>query len=153
MLALGHEVWASVQASGKGTMQRRAFLRGSVALAFSAGMGPFLLGSTAAPTERDRAYFASLVDRWFHVRVDSWQSVQLVELNDGAAAWEVEQFTLVFRGSPHMAFEEGTYEVAAEEGDSFDLFLQPATREGSGQYFSASFSLIRPQPAGCAAAA
>jgi hypothetical protein len=140
-------------ATGTGWIERRGFLKGGTAALVLAGLGPVALfgGKSArgAPSRFTKAWFDARAGEWFHIDTGSWQSVELVEVAGSNAAFQLDQFTVRFRGSPHVEFEEGIYEVAPPDGASFRLLVQPAGSDTDGSYCSASFSVFKPVNHGC----
>lgn len=122
-----------------------------------AGFGPLALYSGkpahAGADHLDRAYFEALRGQWLHVDAAGWKDVELIDVGGSSAAPLLDQFTVTFRGSPHAAFEEGMYEVAPADGNSFQLHLQPAGKDGQAPLYLASFAIIKPLLPACGGAA
>jgi hypothetical protein len=128
---------------------RRGFLKSGTGAWLLAGLVPvawFSGSGRASASDVDpysRAHFEGLVGDWVHVDTGSWQSMQVVAVEDGPADARVEQFSVVLSGS--TSFEPGTYEVATPGGDVVELYLQPSADEGDAR---AHFGQIR-QLASC----
>ena len=83
----------------------------------------------------------------------AWSDLELVRVEDGAVWPGVEQFTVTFRGSPHVPMAEGLYDVAPPDGEPiYPLHLQEAGSDSDGTYYRASFGLLLPIGPGCAGA-
>lgn len=120
-------------------MQRREFVKGSVAAAIGLGFFPeHLLGAGGGSPRLSRAWFEARQGTRFRIAAaeGGWTAVRLAEVRPYDSAPGLEQFEVVLRGA---AIEEGTYVVLPEDGDPAPLFLQ-AARDGE---VTASFSLFQ----------
>jgi hypothetical protein len=133
---------------------RRAFLKGSTGALVFAGLSPLAVfgGNVARAADSDfsKHYFDALTGEWFHIDSDGWNSLELVDVVAADVAPRLDQFSVTFRGSPHLEFEEGTYDVSPPDGSVFPLYLQPVGSDGDGNCYQASFSIVKPVVPACA---
>ncbi len=135
---------------------RRQLLKHSTAIVAAAAIGPVTLlsGRTANAVGAgfSHAYFSEQVGAFFQIDAGAggWNSLELVEVVGSDASPLLDQFTVRFRGSPNVTFEEGVYAVAPPAGDTFELHVQPSGSDGGGAYYDASFALMKPVMPSCA---
>jgi len=148
---------ASNRAGRSPKIPRRSFLQGSTATLAAAALAPvgFFAGSAARAdaTAFTRLYFDERVGQFFHIDDGAWRSVELIHVVSHDVSLRLEQFTVRWRGSPHVAIEEGIYNVAPPAGAIFELHVQPAGADSDGSYYEASFSIIKPIVPSCAGTA
>ena len=131
-------------------LKRRRFLKTSTGALVFAGATPVVWFSgsrRASASDVDpysREHFEALLGEWVHVDTGSWQSMQVVAVEDGPADARVDQFSVVLSGGASV--EPGTYAVSTPDGEEFQLYLQPSADEGDAR---AQFGQIRPLNAGC----
>ena len=125
-------------------IDRREFMMSGALTLAAAGLIPLTSGLARAENSvPDKAFFDARLDDWFHVRGDSWQSMQLVAVNEGPPQhMNVSQFSIELAGASSVALEEGAYMVQGPGGGSFTLFMQPLEADGSEQRYLALFSEI-----------
>ena len=70
--------------------------------------------------------FQPFVGQTFKVR-GGRHAFELANVEVGAeqAGWEVQPYTLIFRGPPGDVLPEGMYALDAEGGDGFELYVIP----------------------------
>ena len=132
-------------------LKRRGFLKGTGGLAVVlVSCGPLAL--LAAPRQGhasdfgrfSKAKFESLLGSWMHVDMGvgaGWESVQLVEVLDGPASVEVEQFSIRIRTDPQVELEPGIYTIDTGSA-AIELYLEPTGSDEAGRYAAASFGLL-----------
>ena len=134
-------------------MERRTFLKGSTGALVLAGLGPVALfggySAGADSGEFSLEYFSGMSGEWFHIDTGSWNSIELVQVEADASSIRVDQFTLRFRSSSNLAFDEGIYDMSQPDGSPIQLYLQPSEAGANGNYYQASFSLIKPLLPSC----
>ena len=138
-------------------VERRAFLKASTGVLAVAAMGPIALfgsgSAVAASGDFSREHFDALVGEWFQIDADSWNSLELVDVEAHDGSPRVDQFLLTFRGSPHFDVAEGTYDFSQPDGSMVRIHIQPAGSDEYGSYYRAPFAIIKPITYSCAPAA
>ena len=89
------------------------------------------------------------------VRVRPYQQslAKLIEVAPGPVAPGLDQFTLIFRGTPGAELDEAIHRLRPEGGNTLELFLAPAGEDGQGFFVAAAFSMTTlPGARGCAGA-
>ena len=137
----------------KSTVERRTFLKAGTGALIAAGLGPVVLFSgdpaTAAGGDFTVDYFAAMTGESFHIDTGTWNQVKLVDAATDTPTYRVDQFTVTFQGASDLEIGEGTYEMAAPDGSTMHLHLNPAGSDGAGRYFQASFSILKPRSPSC----
>ena len=136
-------------------LRRRGFMKQSTAALVVAAAGPAMLfagtDASAADDTFSQNYFAGNVGNWFQVDAGSpWTALELIEVEGMEVSPEVDQFSVMFRGSPNTDIAEGLYVVVPPSGASFELHIQPVGSDETGDLYSASFCLMRPVVPSCA---
>jgi hypothetical protein len=145
--------------SGGLKIGRRQLLKSSTAAMAVAALGPVTLLSgrtaNAAGEGFSEAYFSERAGAFFQIDAGAggWNSLELMDVVGNEASPLLDQFTVRFRGSTSVAFDEGVYAVAPPEGDVFSLHMQPAGGDEDGAYYNATFALIKPVVPSCAGSA
>ncbi len=127
---------------------RRSFLQGSTVLA-AAAIWPTVFLADVARAEGAafaRSYFEDRVGQFFSIDDGAWRSVELIGVVSDDISPLLDQFTVRFRGSPHVPIEEGLYSIAPPDGATFELHVQPAGADQDGCDYIAAFSLVKPIP-------
>lgn len=130
-------------------IERRSLLKGSMAaLAVLSCSSGRLFGSPHEAEAFSQARFEALKGTWFEVEADGIRTrIQLVEIYPCVATPDLEQFSLVMRGTD-AEIKEGIHRVVPGDGAAFEIHLRPAGELDRGPYFTASFSHRRPTTAG-----
>lgn len=127
-------------------IDRRSFVRSAFATLVASVFNISLLA--AAPRRRNKLRARRLrknLNEFFELQGEHWHRVELVKIHEISSNRNLEQFSLVFRGSINDGVTEGIYNVKPLRGRSFEATIHPAGNEGSFTYYIAHFSLIQPR--------
>ncbi len=128
-------------------MHRRNFVKFCAMGLASAGLGPAAVASAASGDlpkfGGNYRGFRRRIGSWFYVYAGEWQQIQLVEATWLPSSPEVTQFTVLFRGTTSFELEEGTYTMETDQGESIEIFIQPAGDSGTSRYYRAPFAKLR----------
>jgi len=133
-------------------MNRRAFLTQSV-IAIGLALSATPRGVAAAPIPLSKSFthanFTTYVGQSFYVYggekgLRKVISVEIVDVSERKPEPKTEQFLVRFRGphTPVLSKSVYTLEYPAT-ADKFQLFLEPANKDATGQYYYAVFNLLR----------
>ena len=109
--------------------------------------GVLQTGVTGPSAGNAREAFLARLNQWFSFidpRSGRRQRMQLVTVEPGPIAPDLDQFSLIFRGDPGSGPAAGTYVVSDGSGESFALYLQPDSLAKAGDHLRADFCLVLP---------
>lgn len=138
-------------------IHRRSVLKGAASTVLVAGAGPVAFFSgrpvQASETVHSRAGFEAMLNQRFYVGNEAHPTLELIEVAPGPVAPGLDQFTLIFRGTPGAELDEAIHRLRPEGGNTLELFLAPAGEDGQGFFVAAAFSMTTlPGARGCAGA-
>lgn len=70
------------------------------------------------------------------------QNLRLIKVSERKVSPPYEQFSIMFRGGPDMALEQGTVHLEHPTMGPLDIFLVPVKRDERGMYYEAIFNSI-----------
>jgi hypothetical protein len=130
-------------------LNRRQLVGGLVSLAVVGARSRPARGAAPRPArgslegKLSKAVFVALLGETFAVSTsEGTLSIQLVQLDDGAASPVTEQFTLVFRGPRAPVMSEGSYPISHRIGGRTAMFLQLSQQDANHSYYEAAFNLL-----------
>jgi hypothetical protein len=128
-------------------MERRQFLKLSGIAAVATGLGPAGIGvALAEPTGLGSDTFAECLNRWFYFYGASPQDqgyARLVEIQDIDTDLNVDQFSLLFRGTRKTRLPAGRYDVSGS-GLNFQIYIEPTgIDEHDREFYTAYFALLQ----------
>lgn len=133
-------------------MNRRSFLT-QCAMAIGLLLGVVPRRAVAGPTPLSQSFthanFTSYVGQSFYVYggekgLRKVISVEILEVSERKPDAKTEQFSVRFRGPRTPVLSKNVYTLEhPATADKFQLFLEPANADATGQYYHAVFNLIR----------
>ncbi len=126
-------------------IDRRAFVRSLLATLVASTFNISLLAAAPRRRKLRARRLRRNLNEFFELQGEHWHRVELVEIHEISSNRNLEQFSLVFRGSIHDSVTEGIYTIKPSRGRSFDATVHPAGNEGAFNYYISHFSLIQPR--------
>lgn len=126
-------------------IDRRAFVRSLLATLVASAFNISLLAAAPRRRKLRARRLRKHVNELFELQGEHWHRVELVEIHEISSNRDLEQFSLVFRGSIHDSVAEGIYTIKPATGGSFEATVHPAGNEDFFNYYISHFSLIQPR--------
>lgn len=126
-------------------IDRRKFVRGACATLIASAFNVSLLAAAPIRRRLRARQLKKNLNKFCELQGENWHRVELVEIDTISSNRDLEQFSLVFRGSIHDQVEEGIYTITLPESGSFEGTLHDAGNEGAFHYYLSHFSLIQPR--------
>lgn len=132
-------------------MNRRSFLTQGIALGLMLGVTPRRGVAAPIPLSKSLAHvnFTAYIGQSFYVYggekgLRKVVSVELIEVSERQPESKTEQFSVRFRGPQTPVLSKSVYTLEhPATADKFQLFLEPAEKDATGQYYHAMFNLLR----------
>jgi hypothetical protein len=140
-------------ALGAVMINRRGFLGAGAVVLVALALSPIKLlaapfrGVARAGSARfqlSKQDFQALLNTSFavHVATGGRVNLNLVEVQDGPASLQAEQFTLTFRAPSTPLLSEGMYPIEHAGAGRFPLFLQTVGHADAARFYRATFNLL-----------
>jgi hypothetical protein len=126
-------------------IDRRKFVRSALATFVAATFNASLLAAAPLRRRLKARQLKKNLNKLCELQGEHWHQVELVAIHEISSNRDLEQFSLVFRGSLHDTVGEGIYTIKPPEGAPFEATVHSAGNEGFYNYYISHFSLIQPR--------